>query len=552
MTTRHLPTPRALLLDFGGVIFLTSKNPAGKEAATAALLRHIHRAGHDIDPAALTASITAGQTALKHWKHASSRRLNPREMGHREIVGDFLAADLPAPIRATLESEARQVLHDINSALSHHTLRPGITDLLNTAAQHNVPVVIVSNAHSGANHRRLLRAHGIDKSFAAQIYSDEVGIRKPNPRMIELAAEAAGVAPADCWYVGDTLDRDVVTGRRAGTGAVFITASQHTANPPFAVTEQPDAIFDTPEGLVPVFHDALTNTTTQPGATTQQPAQASGNTTTSTNERRTTLFIDHGGVISTSHNDDALLTPFLRHLSEFLSTPTHPFTVWEAGVQLAQARETHKTWKQQRRLEHDATDAPLREIQPHEFWTTLFGAGLTTQQQALLRTEAHELTAAYGRAKSRRTQRPGIHELLTACFERNMPVVVVSNTISGRAVRAECQAIGLDGLISGYVCSDEIGIRKPDQRIINHAITLANANPATSWFVGDKPQNDAAVALAAGITHRVLLRGGTTEDDQLDAALESGLATHVVDSAHGVLDAMTSQHSQDRLLAHHL
>ena len=57
--------------------------------------------------------------------------------------------------------------------------------------------------------------------------------------MLHLAAEAAGVDIADCWYVGDTLDRDVVTGRRAGVGAVFITRSQHSDNPPFAVDAVP-------------------------------------------------------------------------------------------------------------------------------------------------------------------------------------------------------------------------------------------------------------------------------------------------------------------------
>src|SRR5690606_15810933 len=141
---------------------LTTKNPAGPSEATDRLAAILSRAGHEVNREALSASISAGHTALKHWKHASSRRRHPKELSHREIVMDFLTSDLPDAHRHTLATEARRVLHDINSVMSHHTVRTGIFDLLAVAREHDIPVVIVSNAHSGDNHRRLLRAHGLD------------------------------------------------------------------------------------------------------------------------------------------------------------------------------------------------------------------------------------------------------------------------------------------------------------------------------------------------------------------------------------------------------
>lgn len=530
--TLSLPRPRALLLDFGGVVFLTTKNPAGPSEATDRLAAILSRAGHEVNREALSASISAGHTALKHWKHASSRRRHPKELSHREIVMDFLTSDLPDAHRHTLATEARRVLHDINSVMSHHTVRTGIFDLLAVAREHDIPVVIVSNAHSGDNHRRLLRAHGLDHLITAQIYSDEVGIRKPNPEMIELGAAAAGVDPHECWYVGDTMDRDVVTGRRAGVGAVFLTTSQHTANPPFAVADAPDAIVAEPADLVPLFAEALTRTVTPPAV----PSSQSDN---DGKRERPVLFLDHGGVISTSHSDDTLLTPFMSQVAQLLSRAGRAVSVDEVRHLLTSARAAHKDWKAQRRWEFDATGQPLREITAREFWVDLFGGPLSDQERALLRTEAVALMAAYGRAKSRRTQRPGIHDLVAACHSAQVPVVVVSNTVSGVAVRAECAAIGIDQFIAAYVCSDEVGVRKPDARILEHAVAVVNADPATSWFVGDKPENDAVVARSVGVANRVVMRGGATPDHLLEEALNSGLATHIVDSPRGVLDAMT-------------
>ncbi|HUR06006.1 MAG TPA: HAD hydrolase-like protein [Nonomuraea sp.] len=36
--------------------------------------------------------------------------------------------------------------------------------------------------------------------------------------------------PADAWYVGDNLDRDVVRGRRAGVGMTVLMTSKSTAS----------------------------------------------------------------------------------------------------------------------------------------------------------------------------------------------------------------------------------------------------------------------------------------------------------------------------------
>ena len=84
--------PRALLLDFGGVVFETSKRPEGR-AELARLYGHIlDDAGFEIPHDRLAASIDAGLAALKYWKNASSRRLEPVELTHRQVITDFMVS----------------------------------------------------------------------------------------------------------------------------------------------------------------------------------------------------------------------------------------------------------------------------------------------------------------------------------------------------------------------------------------------------------------------------------------------------------------------------
>ena len=587
--------PEALLLDFGGVLFQTAKDPDGKRLLAERLAERMRRGHIDVPVDELERSLSAGLTALKHWKHAQSRRPKPAELAPRDIIREFLASDLPRAARELLAAEAGEVLAEVTTVLSRHELRPGIRELLDLADERGIPVGIVSNAHSGRSHRRVLAEHHLDGRFVVQCYSDEVGIRKPHPGIIALAAEACGTTPERCWYVGDTQDRDVVAGRRAGVGAVIVTRSHHTDTPPFAVAHTADAVFDTPEGLVAALRDAGGDTTlrdaalrdatddarTTPGGRAStapdrgpdrvlaprpaddtrsgrraldtensrlsEPVAASsrgawaGDAVSAqvTAAARRALLIDHGGVISMSTPDPELLRTFCEWLAELLGRHARPDDVALAADDVARliaaARERHAEFKRERHRAHLDLDEPLAEIDPVEFWRDWVGGELTPRRRAVLAAEAHDIMARYGLAKSRRRLRRGVLDLFEACHAARIPIVVVSNTISGHAVRVSCRDHGVDHLVAAYVCSDEAGVRKPDAALIDEALRIADADPRQTTFLGDKPQNDAVAARRAGVAARVLVRGGSTDDGALDDAVASGLATHLVDEPGDLL-----------------
>gem|GEM_PF-6365272 len=67
---------------------------------------------------------------------------------------------------------------------------------------------------------------------------------------------------------------------------------------------------------------------------------------------------------------------------------------------------------------------------------------------------------------------------------------------------------------------------------------MSGTDAAQVWFLGDKPQNDAAGAQAVGIAHRVIISGGATERSAITQAVSSGLATHHIENAHDLIPLM--------------
>ena len=524
MPTTYLPD--ALLLDFGGVIVETAKHSDGRQRLTSYLHTLLQRLGWDVAPTDLRHNIDSGLTALKHWKHASSRRREPKELTPREIIDDFLVSDLPSGPRAALVAEASAILAFMNTAVSGHTVRPGIRELIEFCRSHDIRVGIVSNAHSGRSHREILADEELDSYFGVQVYSDEVGLRKPHPLMLHLAAEALEVDIARCWYVGDTMDRDVVAGRRAGVGAMLITRTQHTANPPFPVNVQPDHFFDTPVGVLELLRQALP--AAQQGkraAKALVPTAEHTAVMTRNPASHPVVFIDHGGVIAEANRTRPVLSEAAQELMALAARAGHEVTLTDAVAALDYGRAANKERKKAQEAQ-----GSYKEVTAPQFWGDLVGSQFPSAVQTLLRIESNDLMVRYYLTKSDYQLREGARDLLEYCAAEDITVVIVSNTVSGRGVRARLQEVELAHLVDAGVYSDELGLRKPNPGIFTEALTVAGADPSGAWFIGDKTFNDAAGAQGVGIHRRILVRGGSSDDAALDAALTDGTATDVVDT----------------------
>ncbi|GAA4088070.1 HAD family hydrolase [Nonomuraea soli] len=237
---------KALLLDFGGVLVQTSKRPSWAAELAKEVHQRLARAGFGgLEAEEIEVDIRAGADADRYWKDAMSRLAAPVEMTHRGFWGDFVASDWPAAARELVRAEASALCRRMGELRQERVVRPGMRALLERC---QVPVAVVSNALCGAVHRDFLAAAGVE--VALQVYSDEVGVRKPNPEMIWIATRALGVDPSQVWYVGDNYDRDGLCGVRAGVGTTVIMRSDSTDTIPYRVRQRPSAVVDDAAGLL--------------------------------------------------------------------------------------------------------------------------------------------------------------------------------------------------------------------------------------------------------------------------------------------------------------
>jgi HAD superfamily hydrolase (TIGR01509 family) len=119
-----------------------------------------------------------------------------------------------------------------------------------------IALAVLSNTMRtpGATLRRLLEGFGLLPCFAHVTFSDEVGVRKPDPEIFALTLRALGVEAAAAVHVGDDPVLDVVGGRRAGMRTVQVT----TASLKALGAQRPDAAIPTlatlPEAIAQLEH----------------------------------------------------------------------------------------------------------------------------------------------------------------------------------------------------------------------------------------------------------------------------------------------------------
>ena len=83
-----------------------------------------------------------------------------------------------------------------------------------------------------------IRRTGLDELVDGWVVSSEIGIRKPDPRMLSELAMRLGV-PLNGWMVGDGLESDVEAGRRAGLHTAWVTAAGGSGRADLTVPDIP-------------------------------------------------------------------------------------------------------------------------------------------------------------------------------------------------------------------------------------------------------------------------------------------------------------------------
>ncbi|MBB5869210.1 FMN phosphatase YigB (HAD superfamily) [Allocatelliglobosispora scoriae] len=228
-----LPTPRALLLDFGGTI-VTSYRVTPFEPGFVERVHDLIGGVLSVDE--LKSELNRADAERGAWRDSTDEQI---ELTHEQLWGDYVAKGWPDAAREAVLANARDLTYAW-ARRSNWKLRPGILDLLEFTVGRGLPVAVVSNTRCGAAHRDFLDDRGLTGALGVQIYSDELGYFKPHPEMVFAAARDLRVEPADCWFVGDLVHTDIAAGRRAGVGAAILMPDGEISS--VELDPRPDAI----------------------------------------------------------------------------------------------------------------------------------------------------------------------------------------------------------------------------------------------------------------------------------------------------------------------
>jgi putative hydrolase of the HAD superfamily len=102
-------------------------------------------------------------------------------------------------------------------------------------------LALVSNFDHPPHVRKVLSRHALAEAFGAIVVSAEVGFKKPDPRIFQVALARTGLRAEDVVHVGDAAE-DVRGAIRAGIRPILIRRNgTHALDPPFDFHAEPVA-----------------------------------------------------------------------------------------------------------------------------------------------------------------------------------------------------------------------------------------------------------------------------------------------------------------------
>lgn len=184
-----------------------------------------------LKPSIQLEEVERAYAASELWQGAQIKKEN--ETGQRMPDEEYLQNVAAVYQRALgLEEEACKGLTSLFGRNYHkeYQLMPGAHGLLAQLKGAGAKLGIVSNNHTGV--RQVLEGMGIAGFFGCIVISEEVGLYKPDPQILQLACEKLGVPCAGSIYVGDH-PFDVLCAHGAGMAALWLPANRFMEIPDY-------------------------------------------------------------------------------------------------------------------------------------------------------------------------------------------------------------------------------------------------------------------------------------------------------------------------------
>lgn len=201
-----------ILFDMGGTLRSTIKNSRTENEK--AIRGIVELLGADIPIEEFSRILMERAKAYKDWADKALVELNEQDLWTQWMLPDWPAEHIQ-PIAVQLN----QMFRD---SLGTRTIFPETRDVVLELYRRGYHLGLVSNTTSSVEVPAALKALRISGCFDVVILSAVVGKRKPDPAILQNAAERMGISPEKCAYIGDQPKRDVAAARNAGFSKTVI------------------------------------------------------------------------------------------------------------------------------------------------------------------------------------------------------------------------------------------------------------------------------------------------------------------------------------------
>jgi len=151
---------------------------------------------------------------LLFWKAFREGRITKEKLRFERLKTVFDRMELTVSDRQiNFLSEAY-----IENLSSHTHLLPNCLEVLDYLHE-RYKLHIITNGFEEVQTRKLKNS-GIAQYFRTVVNSDRAGVKKPDPRIFNMAIEAAGIQPESGVMIGDSLEADIHGARAVGLQAL--------------------------------------------------------------------------------------------------------------------------------------------------------------------------------------------------------------------------------------------------------------------------------------------------------------------------------------------
>ena len=222
----------AIFYDLGGTLRLVERD-ADFEAR--ARQRIAELCGETGDPDAFCKFLDYRYEGYRKWCFETMQEAPESELWTR-----WLTPEYP---RELILKNAVELTIEYRNKDGRRVVAPNGAQSIKDLYENGYKLGIISNLVTSKEIPDWLEHDDLAKYFGAVLLSCVERIRKPDPRLSQMACERLGVEPARCVYIGDNLKRDIEGTKIAGFGMfILYTTPEKLKKEKITDENRPDAI----------------------------------------------------------------------------------------------------------------------------------------------------------------------------------------------------------------------------------------------------------------------------------------------------------------------